>query len=113
MPGDGIRGRVRFMYLFVFFDLPVKSKSQRRAAARFRQFLINDGYDMIQYSVYSRLCREQDAVDKHLKRLQGQLPQEGSIRALQVTDKQYGRMKILVGTQNSHEEAGVDQLVLL
>ena len=33
-------------------DLPVVTKAERRAYTVFRRFLINDGYDMIQFSVY-------------------------------------------------------------
>ena len=101
------------MWLFVFFDLPVGSKAERRAAARFRKFLQNDGYDMLQWSVYTRVCRGQDAVDKHLTRLRNSLPKAGSVRALQVTERQYARMSTLVGTQRSHERTAQDQLVLL
>lgn len=101
------------MYLFVFFDLPVKTKPERRAATRFRQFLKRDGYDMMQYSVYTRICRGQDAVDKHLGRLSGNLPPSGGVRSLGVTDKQYARMKLLVGKAKKHEKAGSEQLVLL
>lgn len=101
------------MWLFVFFDLPVTTKPDRKNATRFRNFLINDGYDMMQYSVYTRICRGQDAVDKHLKRLKKNLPSKGSIRALQVTERQYARMKFLVGDRNKREETASNQLVLL
>ena len=101
------------MWLFVFFDLPVGSKAERRAAARFRKFLRNDGYDMLQWSVYTRVCRGQDAVDKHLARLRDSLPKAGSVRALQVTERQYARMSTLVGMQQTHERTAQDQLVLL
>lgn len=37
------------MRLLVFFDLPVVSKADRQAYTVFRRFLINDGYDMIQF----------------------------------------------------------------
>jgi len=105
--------RVRFMYLFVMFDLPVTTKAERKVATQFRNFLKKDGFDMLQYSVYTRICRGQDAVDKHLKRLQSALPSNGGVRALQVTDKQYARMMVLVGNRKGHEEKGADQLVLL
>ena len=101
------------MWVFVFFDLPVGSKAERRAAARFRKFLQNDGYDMLQWSVYTRVCRGQDAVDKHLARLRSSLPRAGSVRALQVTERQYARMSTLVGKQKTHEETAQDQMVLL
>jgi len=95
--------RVRFMYLFVMFDLPVGTKSARRAANQFRNFLKKDGYDMLQFSVYSRICRGQDAVDKHIKRLHNMVHAEGGVRAFQITDKQYARMLILVGKRKKHE----------
>jgi len=104
---------VRFMYLFVFFDLPVKEKKERRDATRFRKFLVNDGYDMMQLSVYTRVCRGQDAVDKHLGRVEKNLPPKGSVRALPVTERQFARMKMLVGMPTRQEQTGTSQLVLL
>lgn len=105
--------RVRFMYLLVMFDLPVVTRSERKVATQFRNFLKKDGFDMMQYSVYTRICRGQDAVDKHIKRLQSALPATGGVRALQITDKQYARMMILVGNRKKQEGKGADQLVLL
>ena len=107
------RERVRFMYLFVMFDLPVGTKTERKAASQFRNFLKRDGYDMLQFSVYSRICRGQDAVEKHLKRLRERVPSEGGVRAFQITDRQYARMLILVGKRKNHERPGSKQLVLL
>lgn len=106
-----VKGDV-FMRLFVFFDLPVTTKKERRLATKFRKLLINDGYHMLQFSVYCRICKGQDTVDKHLKRLTETIPKEGNVRALQVTDKQYGRMQLLVGTKKKEEELGVKQLLL-
>jgi len=102
----------RFMWLFVFFDLPVLTKPERRTATRFRNFLLKDGYMMIQFSVYARICNGQDRVDKHLKRLQSVIPEKGSVRVMQITDKQYERMKILVGTRKNNEKTKAEQLVL-
>ncbi len=101
------------MYLFVMFDLPVGTKAERKAASQFRTFLKKDGYDMMQFSVYSRICRGQNAVEKHIKRLKSIVPTNGGIRVLQITDKQYARMLILAGKQKKHEKTGAEQLVLL
>lgn len=100
------------MRLMVFFDLPVKQKEQRREANRFRNFLLSDGYDMIQLSVYSRVCRGQEAVEKHMNRLHSRLPPEGCVRALQITEKQYCRMKIMIGDPKPAEKKGPQQLLL-
>lgn len=100
------------MWLFVFFDLPVLEKPERQAAARFRNFLLRDGYMMMQFSVYARICNGADRLEKHLLRLQHNLPKKGSIRALQITDKQYERMKTLVGKKSLGEKTKAEQLVL-
>ena len=87
----------RFMWLMVMFDLPVKTKTQRGQANRFRNFLLKDGYLRMQYSVYGRICNGLERVDKHLKRLENNLPPKGNIRALQMTDRQMKHMKFLLG----------------
>ena len=81
----------------VFFDLPMVTRTERRAYAQFRKFLLNDGYDMIQFSVYGRILYGTDAEEKHMKRLLANLPPEGSVRMLTVTEKQFASMRLLVG----------------
>jgi CRISPR-associated protein Cas2 len=85
------------MRMLVFFDLPVVTRAERRAYAQFRRFLLNDGFDMIQFSVYGRILNGRDAEEKHLQRVVANLPSEGSVRVLTVTEKQYASMKLLVG----------------
>ena len=87
----------RHMRMLVFFDLPVVTKPKRLAYTVFRRFLLNDGYDMIQFSVYGRILTGNGAEVKHLKRLVDNLPPEGSVRCLTVTEKQYASTKILIG----------------
>ncbi|BAP90191.1 crispr-associated protein Cas2 [Burkholderiales bacterium GJ-E10] len=69
------------MRLLVFFDLPMVTKAEKRAYVQFRKFLLNDGYDMIQWSVYGRIINGRDAETKHMTRLSDNLPPEGSRRA--------------------------------
>ena len=104
---------VRILWLFVFFDLPVGTKVERREATRFRNFLKRDGHMMLQFSVYARVCRSEEAVDKHLQRVTKNLPRRGSVRALQVTDKQYARMRLLLGEAGKTERVAPRQMVLL
>lgn len=104
---------VRYMWLFVLFDLPVGTKPERAAASRFRNFLKDDGFLMLQLSVYARVCRGDDAVDKHVSRVTKALPRRGSVRALAVTERQYARMKLLLGEANKNEAIAPRQLVLL
>ncbi len=104
---------VRVLWLFVFFDLPVGTKSERRATTRFRNFLKDDGYMMLQWSVYARVCRGDEAVAKHVLRVTKNLPGKGSVRSLQVTDKQYARMRLLLGEPTKNEKVAPRQMVLL
>ena len=101
------------MWLMVFFALPVGTKDERRHANRFRNFLKKDGFLMLQFSVYARICRAEEGVDKHLARVKASLPPRGSVRTLQVTDRQFERMKLLVGDSKKSEKKASEQLVLL
>ena len=49
----------KFMRLMVFFDLPVVKDKDRKAAAKFRRFLLKDGYVMVQWSGNSCDMREE------------------------------------------------------
>lgn len=92
------------MRLLVFFDLPVVKKEDRKEYQNFRRFLLNDGYIMIQYSVYSRICNGIEGANKHIIRLRRNLPPKGSVRYLQITEKQYCEMKFLVGSPKPQEK---------
>ncbi|MUV38384.1 CRISPR-associated endoribonuclease Cas2 [Lentibacillus sp. JNUCC-1] len=95
------------MRIIVFFDLPVVLPRERKAYARFRKFLLNDGYTMLQYSVYSRICNGEDNVRKHMRRLHEHIPPvNGAIRAMKVTERQFENMDILLGTTTAEEEIG-------
>lgn len=94
----------RHMRMLVFFDLPVVTRAERQAYAQFRRFLLNDGFDMIQLSVYGRILNGRDAEEKHLQRVIANLPPAGSVRVLTVTEKQFAGMKLLLGTAPFQEK---------
>lgn len=92
------------MRMIVFFDLPVNDINSRRAATRFRNFLLKDGYYMVQFSVYSRICLGNDSVETHKRRLKANLPDNGAIRLLTITEKQYENIEILLGAYKENDE---------
>lgn len=100
------------MRVLVFFDLPVTTKAERRAATKFRNFLLKDGYYMVQFSVYARLCNGTDAVVKHETRLKANLPPNGSVRLLVITEKQYDAIRLLVGQYQKEELVKLQDLQL-
>jgi CRISPR-associated protein Cas2 len=79
----------RLMWLMVIFDLPVGSKKERRAATRFRNFLLDQGFQMSQFSVYMRFCGGKDQAEVYIKRVQRALPKTGLVQILSFTDRQY------------------------
>lgn len=93
------------MRLVVFYDLPVVSAANKKAYARFHKFLLRDGYDMVQFSIYARICNGADAVNKHINRLSSNLPVEGNVRCMQVTEKQFTEIKVLAGRKKKKEDA--------
>ncbi|HMP94640.1 MAG TPA: CRISPR-associated endonuclease Cas2, partial [Phnomibacter sp.] len=56
----------RIIWLFVFFDLPVETKKQRKAATDFRKTLIKAGFTMLHFSVSPRHCASDESADAHL-----------------------------------------------
>lgn len=40
--------------MILMFDLPVMTKAQRKAASGFRNWLLDKGWEMSQFSVYLR-----------------------------------------------------------
>lgn len=86
------------------YDLPTQTIADKRSYQLFHKFLIKDGYDMLQYSLYSRICNSQVVADKHIARLKFNLPNVGNVRLLQVTEKQYASMEFLVGDMTNFEK---------
>ena len=95
----------KFMRMLVFFDLPVSTRTERRNASRFRNFLLSDGYHMIQYSVYARVCNGMDSVKKHRSRLRDSLPDNGSVRLLIITEKQFESIEIMLGALTEADDS--------
>jgi CRISPR-associated protein Cas2 len=82
----------RVMWLFVLFDLPVKTKAEKSKAARFRKNLLEAGFTMLQYSVYTRHCASRESLEAQVQRVRNFMPADGHVSLLQVTDKQYSRI---------------------
>lgn len=65
--------------------------------------LIKLGFDMLQFSVYSRITRNNDDARKYINKVKAILPPVGSVRVLQVTEKQYAGMIIMLGEKTPTE----------
>ncbi len=102
----------RFMWLVVMFDLPVDTKKAKRNYVRFRKQLLRDGFTKMQFSIYTRHCTSQENADVHVQRVTGWVPDDGEVRVLTITDKQYERMRIFWGKRRQPPEKPPAQLML-
>ena len=102
----------RLMWIFVMFDLPVGSKQQMREATKFREFLLDEGFEMSQFSVYARFCNGRDSYESHLKRIERNLPEKGEIHVLTFTDKQYEGIVRFSSQRRKKPRKNPDQLAL-
>lgn len=98
------------MWLFVFFDLPVVTKKERKAYALFRKRLQADGFTMMQFSVYKRHCPSRENAEVHIRRVKSFLPEKGQVSIVQITDKQYGRIMNFWGKASSPVAKAPQQL---
>lgn len=102
------------MKVFCMFDLPVETSREKRNYRMFRKKLLNEGFIMIQYSIYVRTCPSREFAHRLERRIQRNLPPVGNIRLLTVTEKQYNDMKLLVGSKSETEKAiGTERMIIL
>lgn len=90
--------RYRVMRLMVMFDLPMDTTEDRRNYRHFRKALINEGFLMIQYSIYVRVGVTRQSAELMEKRIAMVTPVQGIVQTLMVTEKQYQAMNFLVGS---------------
>lgn len=102
----------RFMWVVVFFDLPVDTKKARRDYARFRKGLLKDGFVQMQYSVYIRHCASEESASVHIRRVEHMVPDDGEVRIVSITDKQFERMRVFWGKRRQPPERAPVQLEL-
>src|SRR4051812_38510790 len=95
------------------FDLPTQTPKHRKAYARFRKALLEDGFGMMQYSIYTRHCGSIENAELHAKRMGDQVPAAGEVRFLIITDRQFGRIRVYVGKKRQAPTLPPSQLALL
>lgn len=91
----------RVLWILVFFDLPTETKKDRRAHAKFRKEILQDGFVMFQFSIYIRHCNSKENAEVHVKRVKRLLPEKGKVGILTITDKQFGDIELFNGIEAS------------
>lgn len=101
------------MRVMIMFDLPTDTKEERRLYSKFRKGLISEGFLMMQYSIYIKCCINKDAANSSVNYVKRILPPHGHVRALTITEKQYEKMKILLGDEDKNIEILGDNRTIL
>lgn len=102
-----------FMRIILFFDLPMITEDDKRIYTRFRKELVRNGYMMLQFSVYSKICTNREAAVNNILKIKKNVPEKGSIRILLVTEKQYSKMEIILGGKSRIENIlTIDPLII-
>ena len=105
-------GGYRTVWIIVMFDLPTDTKRARKDYAKFRKHIMQDGFIMMQFSVYARHCASEENAYVHSGRVRDSLPPEGEVRIITITDKQFGRMQVFYGKKRKKLERAPQQISL-
>lgn len=87
----------RYMRQLLFFDLPTDTTEDRKNYRHFHNFLISEGFLMLQYSVYSKLTLNNSQATAVRTRIMKNKPKSGSVMLLKVTEKQFASMDYVLG----------------
>lgn len=101
------------MRVIIFFDLPNVYMRDKKNYLKFRKFLINDGFLMMQESVYSKLCLNSIQCNSIVDRVKKNAPQKGFIQSLIITENQYAKIENIIGKSNTKILNTEDRLVIL
>ncbi|MFP6537310.1 CRISPR-associated endonuclease Cas2 [Latilactobacillus sp. VITA-14] len=101
------------MRLLVMFDLPVETSEDRKAYRHFRKALLNEGFLMIQYSVYVRVCVSKQSAQFIENRIAGFTPPAGLVQTLMVTEQQYNKMHFLLGESSDDVRNSAERTLIL
>lgn len=99
------------MRLLLFFDLPMETSKNRHDYAVFHKYLIKNGFIMMQKSVYSRLVVNNGTSQAVKEKVAQNLPPEGIVELLEVTENQFSRIEYLVGEKQTLVEDSMDRII--
>ena len=101
------------MRILVFFDLPVETAKERRIYSKFRKFLINEGFIMMQKSVYTKLALNNSIVNSVKDKIYKNKPKEGIVQMLIITEKQFSGIEYITGERNDDILDNTERMIIL
>ena len=101
------------MRTMVFFDLPNIYTKDKRNYLKFRKYLLNEGFIMMQESVYSKIVHNTQQSSALIEKLKKNAPKKGLIQVLTITEKQYSQIEYIIGQSNTKIIDSEDRLIVL
>lgn len=101
------------MRILVFFDLPTDTAKNRKIYSNFRKLLINEGFIMMQESVYTKLALNNSVVNSVKDRINKNKPPKGIVQMLTITEKQFNSIEYIVGKKDSNVLDDTERMVIL
>ena len=101
------------MRILVFFDLPTETAKDRKIYSKFRKFLINEGFIMLQESVYAKLTLNNSITNSVKDKIYKNKPPHGIVQMLVITEKQFSTIEYVVGNKNNDTLDSTERLIIL
>jgi len=92
----------RYMRTIVLFDLPMETKPEQKQYRKFIKFLKKSGFIMFQKSVYTKLHINNSTLDNQKRLINKNLPSNGIVSILNITEKQFQTIEHLIGQRSSN-----------
>lgn len=108
-----VKAGYKAMWLFAMFDLPTKTADDRKKAADFRNYLLDLGFLMHQYSIYIRRCPGRERVDVLVKKIKSHIPSMGNVYLISITEKQFADSIHIWDSKELEKEANKDENLLI
>ncbi len=101
------------MRILVFFDLPTESNEDKRQYRQFHKGLIQNGFMMLQESVYCRMVLNPSIERTVIDAVRRIKPTSGLVQVLTVTEKQFAKMEFITGESTSDIIDSDERLIFL
>ena len=101
------------MRILLFFDLPTDTPRDRKIYSKFRKLLINEGFIMMQESVYTKLALNNSVVNSVKDKIYKNRPPKGIVQMLAITEKQFNSIEYIVGKKDSNVLDNTERMIII
>lgn len=101
------------MRILLFFDLPTDTAKDRKIYSKFRKLLINEGFIMMQESIYTKLSLNNSTVNSIKEKIYKNRPPKGIVQMLIITEKQFNSIEYIVGQKDTNTLDNTERMTII